>query len=199
VAALAVLFAGVAAQPSNALPGLATSSVAKAGKVQCKHVSASELQAYAETIWPLIRWERGRPRPIVIRAWRGKLRCAAGPGHRKAGKARWAKAKRAFYEHRQRKLAQLERLRYLPFVCGGGTRSAIPCSIMWCESKGSYAARNGISTAGGKYQILDSTWYAYGGAHYPTSHPAAVAPRAEQDRVAAAIYADVGSSAWACA
>ncbi len=69
---------------------------------------------------------------------------------------------------------------------------------MFCESGGSYRARNGISTAGGKYQILDSTWAFYGGRGYSGSHPAAEAPPAEQDRVAAAIFADVGSSAWEC-
>lgn len=91
-----------------------------------------------------------------------------------------------------------ERLRYLPFDCGS-TRSAIPCYIMFCESGGSYTARNSTSTAGGRYQILDSTWYAYGGRSYASSYPAAVAPPTEQDRIASAIYADVGSSAWACA
>jgi muramidase (phage lysozyme) len=68
-----------------------------------------------------------------------------------------------------------------------------------CESGGDYRARNALSSAGGRYQVLDSTWAAYGGKSYPDSHPAAVAPPAEQDRVASAIYRDVGSSAWACA
>jgi hypothetical protein len=161
--------------------------------------TASAFQIFAEKTWRLPRWERRRPRPAVIRAFHLKLRCAAGPGHRDAIKRRWRESKVAFYEHRERKLAQRERLRYLPFTCGGGTRSAIPCSIMWCESGGSYTARNGVSTAGGKYQVIDGTWWSYGGRHYADSHPAAVAPPVEQDRVAAAIYADVGSSAWACA
>jgi hypothetical protein len=91
-----------------------------------------------------------------------------------------------------------ERLRFLPFDCGS-TRSAIPCYIMYCESGGSYRAENPTSSAGGRYQILDTSWAAYGGKPYPGSHPAAEAPPAEQDRIASAIYADVGSSAWACA
>lgn len=115
---------------------------------------------------------------------------------------RWRANKRAFYHHRSDRLAERrarrERLRYLPFDCGS-TRSAIPCSIMWCESGGSYTAVNPTSTAGGKYQIIDSTWYAYGGAHYAGSHPAAGAPPAEQDRIASAIWADVGANAWVCA
>jgi hypothetical protein len=135
----------------------------------------------------------------VLEALRHWLDCAAGPGHRKAIKHRWSSARVEYRSHRRLKLKQQARLRYLPFGCGGGTRSAIPCSIMSCESGGSYTARNGSSTAGGKYQILDSTWYAYGGSRYSGSHPAAAAPPAEQDRIASAIWADVGSSAWVCA
>jgi transglycosylase-like protein len=162
-------------------------------------VSAKQFQEFAESVWLLKRWERGDPKAKTIAAAHEQLACAAGPGHRKAMKHRWGESRREYYEHRDRKLAQRERLRYLPFACGGGTRSAIDCSVMWCESGGSYSARNPTSSAGGKYQILDSTWAAYGGKSYSDSHPAAVAPPAEQDRVAAAIWADVGSSAWACA
>lgn len=133
---------------------------------------------------------------MTIAAERRALRCAAGPGHRAAIRHRWHSKRQIFYRHRR---DQLERLRYLPFICGGGTRSAIPCYIVACESGYSYTARNPASTAGGKYQVIDSTWAAYGGRPYTDSHPAAVAPPVEQDRVAAAIWADVGASAWACA
>lgn len=64
---------------------------------------------------------------------------------------------------------------------------------MWCESGGSYSARNPSSTAGGKYQILQSTWDLYGGHGAPED-----APKAEQDRIAAEIWADSGGSAWVC-
>lgn len=160
--------------------------------------TAKAFQDFAAETWRPIRWERKRPRPDVVRAYRFKLSCAAGAGHRKAIKHRWRSSQRAFYEHRKFKLEQRERLRYLPFACGEGTRSAIPCSIMWCESGGEYRARNPVSSAGGKYQITDDTWWAYGGASYPGSHPAAEAPPGEQDRVAAAIYADVADLAWVC-
>jgi len=194
---VAALLALGAAQFSYALPGLANSMASKAGKVHCKHVRYPDMVRFAEKAWRLIRWADGKPEKATA-AWPHKLRCGAGPGHRKAGKAKWRVLKRAFYEHRRRKLAQRERLRYLPFACGGGTRSAIPCSIMECESGGDYRAKNPSSTAGGKYQVIDSTWAAYGGAPYPGSHPASEAPPAEQDRIATAIYADVGSSAWVC-
>ncbi len=77
-----------------------------------------------------------------------------------------------------------------------GTRStgyAIPESIVKCESGGNYHAVNPSSGAGGAYQILPSTWRAYGGQGLPQN-----APKAEQDRIAARIWAQVGSSAWVC-
>jgi peptidoglycan hydrolase CwlO-like protein len=71
---------------------------------------------------------------------------------------------------------------------------AIPTYIVMCESGGNYRAYNPSSGAGGAYQIIPSTWRAYGGeglAHQ--------APKAEQDRIAAMIWRDSGPSAWACA
>jgi hypothetical protein len=58
----------------------------------------------------------------------------------------------------------------------------------WCswgpESRGDYRARNPQSTAGGKYQIIRLTWYAYGGDSWHGVYPAAYAPRVQQERVA---------------
>lgn len=71
---------------------------------------------------------------------------------------------------------------------------AIPTYIVMCESGGDYSAYNPSSGAGGAYQIIPSTWAAYGGKGQ--SH---TAPKAEQDRIAALIWADVGPSAWSCA
>jgi muramidase (phage lysozyme) len=62
-----------------------------------------------------------------------------------------------------------------------------------CESGGNYSAVNSSSGAGGAYQIMPSTWSAYGGQGLPQN-----APKAEQDRIAAAIYAGQGRSAWSC-
>ncbi len=75
---------------------------------------------------------------------------------------------------------------------GSGDYS-IPSSIVQCESGGSYSAVNSSSGAGGAYQILPSTWQAYGGQGLPQD-----APVAEQDRIAAEIYARQGASAWSC-
>ena len=71
---------------------------------------------------------------------------------------------------------------------------AIPTYIVMCESGGNYSALNPSSGAGGAYQILPSTWAAYGGKGAPHE-----APKAEQDRIAAEIWADSGGSAWVCA
>ncbi len=74
----------------------------------------------------------------------------------------------------------------------GGPYS-IPTYIVMCESGGNYSALNPSSGAGGAYQILPSTWEGYGGQGEPQN-----APKAEQDRIAAEIWADSGPSAWVC-
>jgi septal ring factor EnvC (AmiA/AmiB activator) len=70
----------------------------------------------------------------------------------------------------------------------------IPTYIVMCESGGNYGAINPSSGAGGAYQILPSTWDLYGGEGAPQE-----APKEEQDRIAAEIWADSGGSAWVCA
>jgi septal ring factor EnvC (AmiA/AmiB activator) len=75
----------------------------------------------------------------------------------------------------------------------GGPYS-IPTYVVMCESGGNYGALNPSSGAGGAYQILPSTWDLYGGQGAPHE-----ASKAEQDRIAAEIWADSGGSAWVCA
>lgn len=75
----------------------------------------------------------------------------------------------------------------------GGPYS-IPTYIVMCESGGNYGAINASSGAGGAYQILPSTWALYGGQGAPQD-----APKEEQDRIAAEIWADSGGGAWVCA
>jgi septal ring factor EnvC (AmiA/AmiB activator) len=74
----------------------------------------------------------------------------------------------------------------------GGPYS-IPTYIVMCESGGNYGAVNPSSGAGGAYQILPSTWALYGGHGAPQE-----APKPEQDRIAAEIWADSGPGAWVC-
>jgi septal ring factor EnvC (AmiA/AmiB activator) len=75
----------------------------------------------------------------------------------------------------------------------GGPYS-IPTYIVMCESGGDYSALNPTSMAGGAYQIIPSTWEAYGGEGL--AHEAS---KAEQDRIAAEIWVDSGPAAWSCA
>ena len=74
---------------------------------------------------------------------------------------------------------------------GGGY--TIPSGIVQCESGGNYSAVNPQTGAGGAYQILPSTWQAYGGQGLPQD-----ASPTEQDRIASEIYAQQGASAWTC-
>lgn len=75
----------------------------------------------------------------------------------------------------------------------GGPYS-IPTYIVLCESGGNYRALNPSSGAGGAYQIIPSTWRAYGGKGLPHQ-----ASKAEQDRIAAIIWREDGPGAWSCA
>ena len=72
---------------------------------------------------------------------------------------------------------------------------AIPTYIVMCESGGNYRALNRSSMAGGAYQIIPSTWKAYGG----EGRYAHLASKAEQDRIAALIWKHDGPGAWSCA
>jgi septal ring factor EnvC (AmiA/AmiB activator) len=92
----------------------------------------------------------------------------------------------------EQRAAQQESRSGAPAYLGGPY--AIPTYIVMCESGGNYSALNASSGAGGAYQILPSTWRAYGGQGLPHE-----ASKAEQDRIAAMIWADSGPSAWSCA
>jgi hypothetical protein len=63
--------------------------------------------------------------------------------------------------------------------------------IAQCESGGNPRAVSASGQYRGKYQFDQGTWEAWGG----TGDPAA-APEAEQDRVAAALYAARGPAPW---
>ncbi len=59
------------------------------------------------------------------------------------------------------------------------------------ESGGSYTEVNPSSGAGGAYQFLPSTWRSNGGQGLPQN-----ASPAEQDRIAAKVYAEQGTAPW---
>lgn len=56
----------------------------------------------------------------------------------------------------------------------GGTPCAIPSYICARESGGNIRAQNPVSSASGKYQILDSTWNGYGGYVHAKDAPESV-------------------------
>jgi hypothetical protein len=111
-----------------------------------------------------------------------KLKASIGNWVREIQAAKAAQAERISAEE-----AEGEVERWL-----GGPYS-IPTYIVMCESGGNYGAVNPSSGAGGAYQILPSTWKLYGGQGEPQN-----APKSEQDRIAAEIWADSGPGAWVC-
>lgn len=68
----------------------------------------------------------------------------------------------------------------------------LPTCTWQPESGGDWSAVNPASGAGGRYQIMPSTWAAYGGTGLPQD-----ASPAEQTAVAERIMKSVGPSAWA--
>ena len=70
--------------------------------------------------------------------------------------------------------------------------SPLPTCTWQGESGGNPAAVNPSSGAGGYYQIMPSTWRAYGGAGSPQN-----APLGEQTAIAQKIYQSQGPGAWA--
>jgi hypothetical protein len=82
------------------------------------------------------------------------------------------------------RIARLER------GAGGSTASAPMQAIAACESGGNPSTDTGNGFYG-KYQFTQSTWQSVGGSGNP-----AAASEAEQDRRAAQLYAQSGSSPW---
>jgi transglycosylase-like protein len=73
---------------------------------------------------------------------------------------------------------------------GGATPPQLQ-AIAQCESGGDPSAVGGGGQFRGKYQFTYATWAAAGGSGDPAS-----APEAEQDRRAAALYAQAGAGQW---
>jgi peptidoglycan hydrolase CwlO-like protein len=95
----------------------------------------------------------------------------------------------------EKRIARLEARRANYTGASSGGPWAIPWPIVQCESGGTNTPPNSAG-ASGYYQIIPSTWRGFGG-----KGPAAyLAPKAEQDRVAAAIWdGGRGASNWVCA
>jgi hypothetical protein len=95
----------------------------------------------------------------------------------------------------ERRIAALEARRARLTGATSGGPWAIPWPIVQCESGGQNTPPNSAG-ASGYYQIIPATWRAFGG----SGPHAYLAPKAEQDRVAARIWnGGRGASNWVCA
>lgn len=74
---------------------------------------------------------------------------------------------------------------------GGSKPNATLAAIAECESGGDPTAVSADGTYRGKYQFSRSTWRSMGGSGDP-----AAAPESVQDRLAAKLYAQQGTSPW---
>jgi peptidoglycan hydrolase CwlO-like protein len=114
----------------------------------------------------------------------------------RAARAALLVSTRATRKRLEKRIAALEAARArAAFARGPGGPWAIPSPIVQCESGGQNIPPN-FAGASGYYQIMPATWRLFGGAG-----PAAwKASKAEQDRVAAKIWAGgSGAHNWVCA
>lgn len=131
------------------------------------------------------------------RRWRAHRDCLSEEEDRDRISAYRDAAEKSRDAWRKRKEREF-RARYTPYDCGRHGYFAIPCSIVECESRFDFKARNPSSTAGGAYQILESTWYRNGGRRYETRYPAAAASPREQHVVARRVWEREGRDSWVC-
>ncbi|MFL5844029.1 MAG: transglycosylase family protein [Solirubrobacteraceae bacterium] len=89
----------------------------------------------------------------------------------------------------------LEERRRASMVAGPGGPWAIPWAVVQCESGGQNLPPN-YAGASGYYQFMPATWQGLGG----STPQAYQAPKAEQDRLAAELWAGgAGAGNWVCA
>jgi septal ring factor EnvC (AmiA/AmiB activator) len=120
----------------------------------------------------------------LVRARAARARALAGT---RAGRVSAQRALSRLIAERERAARAAEQ--------GPGGPWAIPWPIVQCESGGQNLPPNGAG-ASGYYQMLPETWKGLGGS---TEH-AYQAPKAEQDRRAAALWAGgAGAHNWVCA
>jgi hypothetical protein len=134
-----------------------------------------------------------RSRQAVLAQARAAQRAALAAARARGAQLRGAIARL------QAQQAAAERAAAQAYTGGPALRSsagwAIPYAIVLCESGGQNLPPNSAG-ASGYYQIIPATWRSFGG-----SGPAAyLAPKSEQDAVAARIYrGGAGVSNWDCA
>lgn len=84
-----------------ALAGGAEAAKTDRGGERC---TAAEFRPHSKRVWAPDRWRRGNPKPKAVAVYRRAVRCAVGPGHRKAITARWARERERYFQRREREL-----------------------------------------------------------------------------------------------
>ncbi len=146
--------------------------------------TAKAFAPFADAVWQVDLWERGRPPAATIQAQRRRLRCAP-LRHRKAMRRRWRADKMIYYRYRRKELA---RVAYLDAITPPGP--AWLAAVRECESGDDYSTATG-NGFWGAYQFTASSWAAVGGSGLASE----ASPR-EQDERAAALYRLSGPGNW---
>ena len=182
--------AGETEKPENSAPG---SCDERTVAYHVDHAKALLDHAYRHVRWdePSIATRRENRR---IRVHRLCLTEKADRDRITAYRAR-VDASRDAWRRRQ---AKRFRNKYTPYDCGRHGFFAIPCAIVECESRFDFKARNKWSTAGGAYQIIESTWYRNGGKRYSGHYPAAKASEREQHVIGRRVWEREGRGSWQC-
>lgn len=131
-------------------------------------------RAFSAAVWALERWQRGDPPAKVLAALERRLACAP-PGHRRAMRRTWLRAKASYYEHRRHMLWREE---FKPFVYPSGRRWAVPYPIAVCESGENY-----FVGPSGAYGLIPP-------------FPQWLSPK-RQDEIAHRLYEEQGEGPWA--
>jgi hypothetical protein len=175
----AVLTAALTIPFLGAAPSVAEDTPVSPRQLQCGDIAyrAVHVRPLARDAWH----QRKGATDQQIDQYHSMLVCPV-QGTRGRMKHVWLNQKHGYYE---RRAARKARLANTPYSCGGAIgRSAIPCSIVDCESGGDYYTEND-SGAYGKYQLMPE-WWAPG---YP--------PPEEQDAIAHDLWAGgAGSGNW---
>jgi transglycosylase-like protein len=151
--------------------------------------TAQAFESFSERVWRLDRWRRGKPRPKALQARRRRLSCARD-AHRRAMKRTWARDRVRYGRYRvYRQVAPYPGPGSGPPSPADRRWWSVPWYVVCGESGGDFT----INTDGA-YQIIPSTWAAYGGLEF-APYPAAATPL-EQHIVAARIREGAGLGAW---